>query len=102
MPELKRARDQGDDHATRATARLPGLEIELQHRWLGEQGEEIALRLRAIPSFEAFWQSMERANPFVFWVEANRLAWAPWIAALRIATLAGNPFAALPGPDRKP
>jgi len=96
MPELKRARDQGDDRSTSATALLPGLEIELQHRWLAEQGEEIALRLRA---FEALWQ---RANPFAFWVEANRLAWAPWIAALRIAALAGNPFAALPGPDRKP
>jgi hypothetical protein len=101
MPELKWARDQGDIHATRAIAQLPGLELELQHRWL-EEGEEIALRLRAIPSFGAFWEAMARADPIAFWVEANRLAWAPWIAALRIARLADNPFAALPGPDRKP
>jgi hypothetical protein len=59
-----------------ATARLPGLDIEVVHRRLpGGDREEISIKLQAVPSFEAFGRFLEAANPFVFWAEATRLTW---------------------------
>jgi hypothetical protein len=48
--------DQHDeDDTTRATARLPGLEIEIVHRRLPQHDAElISINLQAMPSFEAF------------------------------------------------
>jgi hypothetical protein len=53
------------DDETRATARLPGLEIEIVHRQSpGGGGEQISTNLRAVPSFEASGRFLETANPF--------------------------------------
>jgi hypothetical protein len=62
-----------------ASARLPGLNIEVVHRPGGDR-EEISITLQAaVPSFEAFGRFLEAANPFVFWAEATRL----WLEAGR-------------------
>jgi hypothetical protein len=67
-----------EDDATRATARLPGLEIEVVHRRLpGGDAEEISINLQAVPSFEAFGRFLETANPFAFWAQVAQMAWLP-------------------------
>jgi hypothetical protein len=59
-----------------ATARLPGLDIEVvRRRSPGGDREEISLNLQAVPSFETFSRFQEAANPFVFWAEVARLTW---------------------------
>jgi hypothetical protein len=68
-----------DDDTTRATAHLPGLDIEVMHRRSAD-AEQIAVRLQAMPSFSAFGRALESANPFAFWAEAARLVWLPWLA----------------------
>jgi hypothetical protein len=85
-----------DTHATRATARLPGLDIDIVHRPAVQGGaEEISIHMRAAPSFEAFGRTLEAANPFAFWMEAAQLAWLP------AARVMGLPWAlALPRPSR--
>jgi hypothetical protein len=71
----------GDD-AVRATARLPGLDIEIVRRRLPDaDAEQISIHLQAVPSFEAFGRFLERANPLAFWAEAARIAWLPWLSA---------------------
>jgi hypothetical protein len=74
-----------EDNATRATARLPGLEIEIVHRRSpGGDAEQISINLQAVPSFEAFGRFLETANPFAFWAQAAQMAWLPWLEAARI------------------
>jgi hypothetical protein len=59
-----------------ATARLPGLDIEVvRRRSPGGDREEISLTVQAVPSFETFSRFLEAANPFVFWAEVARLTW---------------------------
>jgi hypothetical protein len=58
---------------------LPGLDIEVMHRRSAD-AEQIAVRLQAMPSFEAFGRALESANPFAFWADAARLLWLPWLA----------------------
>jgi len=73
---------------TRATARLPGLEIEIVHRRLpGTDSEQISINLQATPSFEAFGRFLETANPFAFWAQAAQMAWLPWLGAPRALML---------------
>jgi hypothetical protein len=44
-----------EDNTTRATARLPGLNIEIIHRRSpNDEAEQISINLQAMPSFEAF------------------------------------------------
>jgi hypothetical protein len=72
---------------TRATARLPGLEIEITHR-KSPDAERISIHLQATPSFDAFGRFFEAANPFMFWAQgmqqgmqqAMQMAWLPWSA----------------------
>ncbi|OCK61690.1 hypothetical protein [Bradyrhizobium sp. LMTR 3] len=72
----------------RATARLPGLEIEIVHRRSAEgDREQISINMLAVPSFDAFEQYLRAMNPFALWVEAARAVWAPWFEATRTATL---------------
>ena len=52
-------REHIEDATTRATARLPGLEIEIVHQRPSPDGEQISIHLRAAPSFEAFGQWLE-------------------------------------------
>ena len=71
---------------TRATAHLPGLDIEIMHRRAVEgHGEQISINLKAVPSFEAFGRALEAANPFAFWAQAAQLAWLPWLETLTLA-----------------
>jgi hypothetical protein len=92
-----------DEATTTATARLPGLDLELRHRWLPDEGgEEIVIRLRAVPSLEAFGRLMETANPFALWMEVARLAWVPWLAAAEAMRAASGPLALLPKPGPQP
>ena len=77
-----------DNDTTRATASLPGLEIEIVHRRpQGDDLEALSINLQATPSFEAFGRFLETANPFVFWTQAMQMAWLPWLGASRALTL---------------
>jgi hypothetical protein len=89
--------DQIKPEETRATARLPGLAIEIVHRRSPDaQAEQISINLQAVPSFEAFGEFLEAANPFAFWSRAGQMAYATWIEFARAAMLpwAASPMAA--------
>lgn len=69
-----------DDHdATRAVARLPGLDIAIEHH-RSDDAERISIHLHAVPSFAAFGTALDSLNPFAFWARAAQLAWLPWMA----------------------
>jgi predicted kinase len=78
---------------TRATARLPHLDVEIVHRRLPEeQAEQLAISLRASPSFDAFARHLEAqamfwpwpaVNPFLVWQRLLQAAWQPWLVAAR-------------------
>jgi hypothetical protein len=84
---------------TRAVARLPRLEVEIVHRRLAEaDAEELAVRLRATPSFDAFGRHLEAQapfwpwlalGPFLLWQRLLQEAWRPWLEA-RPTTAAGR------------
>ena len=97
MSEFKGATQQNKVGVTRATARLPGLNIEVVHRQSPDgDSEQISINLQAVPSFEAFGRFLEAANPFAFWVQAGQLAWLPWLEAVRAAMLPFSSAPALP------
>jgi hypothetical protein len=55
VSELKKATKSTDVEPTRATAHLPGLDIEIVHRRSpGGEAEQISINMQAVPSFEAF------------------------------------------------
>jgi hypothetical protein len=86
-----------EDDTTRATARLPGLEIEIVHRRSpGGDAEQISINLQAVPSFEVFGRFLETVNPFAFWTQAAQMAWLPWLEAARTLMLPRSIGAALP------
>jgi hypothetical protein len=101
VPEFKDRHgevDAAEADTTRATARLPGLDIEIVHRRAVEgDAEEISLNLRAAPSFEAFGRALEAANPFAFWAQSAQLAWLPWLVVARALPLPWT--LALPRPN---
>jgi hypothetical protein len=71
-----------DSDGITATARLPGLAIEIVHRRTPEgDAEQISIHLQAVPSFEAFGRFADSINPFAFWAQAMQMAWLPWLAA---------------------
>jgi hypothetical protein len=77
-----------EDNTTLATARLPGLDIEIIHRRsLNDEAEQVSINLQAMPSFEAFGRFLETANPFALWAQAVQMAWLPWLNAARFVTL---------------
>jgi hypothetical protein len=97
VSDFERESRPSEGHATRATARLPGLNIEIVHRQSpAGDAEEISIHLQAVPSFEAVGRFLGEPNPFAFWVEATRLAWLPWLEAVRVAMLPFGGAAALP------
>ena len=52
-----------ENNTTRATARLPGLDIEIIHRRsLNDEAEQLSINLQAMPSFEAFGRYLETTN----------------------------------------
>ena len=100
MSEFKQAAPQSEIGATKATARLPGLNIEVVHRQSPDgDSEQISINLQAVPSFEAFGRFLEAANPFAFWVQAGQPAWLPWLEAVRAAMLPFSSAPALPTAD---
>jgi len=82
--ETSVASDPAETGTTRATAQLPGLEIEIVHRRPSDRVEQISINLQATPSFAAFGRFLETANPVAFWMQAAQLAWQPWLAAARM------------------
>ena len=87
-----------EDNTTRATARLPGLDIEIIHRRsLNDEAEQISINLQAMPSFEAFGRFLETANPFALWAQAVLLAWLPWLSVARSVSL---PRSIAPAPPK--
>jgi hypothetical protein len=88
LSRFEPAADQNEGEAMKAIAHLPGLDIEIVHHQSPDGlAEQISINLKAVPSFEAFARFYEAMNPFAFWVEATRLAWFPWLEAMRAATL---------------
>jgi hypothetical protein len=82
--ESNEATPPGDIDATKASAHLPGLDIEVVHRRSpAGDAEMISINLQAAPSFEAFGRYLEAANPFAFWAHAAQLMWLPWFEAAR-------------------
>src|SRR3954468_14949360 len=71
---------------TRATARLPNLDIEVLHRrpWEGNE-EHLVVTLRAVPSFESFGRLSEASNPFLVWTRMMEAMCAPWVRGLTTA-----------------
>jgi hypothetical protein len=85
VSEFEEASQPSEFDATRATARLPGLDIEIIHRRApAGDAEQVSINLQAAPSFEAFGRFLGTANPFAFWMAAAQLAWSPWLEAARI------------------
>jgi hypothetical protein len=85
---------------TRATAHLPGLEVEIIHRRLpGADAKQLSINLQAVPSFEAFGQFLQAADPFAVWAQAAKLVWLPWLGAASALTLprASTPPTLSPG-----
>jgi hypothetical protein len=67
----------------RAVARLPGIDIDILHRRSEEaEAEEMLIRVRAAPSFEAALGAFEAANPFLMWSRMVQAAWVPWLALM--------------------
>src|SRR3954470_3247109 len=71
---------------TRATARLPNLDIEILHLrpWEGDE-EQLVVMLRAVPSFEAFGSLLEASNPLLASTRMMEAVWSPWIRGLAAA-----------------
>jgi hypothetical protein len=87
---------QGFFDETKATARLPNLEIEIVHsRSPAGDAERIAITLQAAPSFGAFNRFLEATNPFLFWMRFAETAWTPWLGA-SAARLPSRNFGRLP------
>lgn len=85
-PDLPKQSDlpkQGDWDETRATARLPNLDIEILHRrsWEGD-AEQVRVTLTGVPSLEAAGRLLEAGNPFLLWMRMAEAAWAPWLALM--------------------
>ena len=84
---------------TRATARLPNLDIEVVHRRPWEGNEEcLVVTLRAVPSFEAFGRLLEASNPLLVWTRMMD-AWSPWVHGLTTALSPSFRPPSLPGFD---
>jgi hypothetical protein len=85
---------------TRATARLPNLDIEILHRrpWEGNE-EQLVVMLWAAPSFEAFGRLFEASNPFLGWTRMMEAAWSPWVRGISTALSSSFRPPSLPGFD---
>jgi hypothetical protein len=93
---MEREMPQGYFDETKATARLPNLDIEIVHsRSPAGDAERIAITLRAVPSFAAFGRFLDATNPFLFWMRFAETAWTPWLGAAA-ARLPSRNFGRLP------
>jgi hypothetical protein len=79
MPDVTYDRE-SEIETTKASARLPGLEIEIIHRQSpNSEWEQVSINLRATPSFEMLGRSSEVADPFTLWMQAVSFMWMPWM-----------------------
>jgi hypothetical protein len=82
LTDMEREIPQGFFDETKATARLPNLDIEIvRSRSPAGDAERITISLQAAPSFAAFGRFLEATNPFLFWVRCAQTAWTPWLGA---------------------
>lgn len=83
---------------TKATARLPAMNIEITHRQSeGGEAEYVAVKITAEPSFKAFGAFIEQQgpmplgpmamNPFAPWLQMMQMAWQPWLKLLGCGSL---------------
>jgi hypothetical protein len=99
MPERIHSRESGID-ATKASARLPGLDIDIIHgRSPSGEWEQVSITVRATPSFEAFGRSFEAADPFTLWMQASRLMWMPWLLTAQTMMLPADQPRTLPNAE---
>jgi hypothetical protein len=86
---------------TRATAHLPGLDIEIIHSQSpNNDWEQVSINLRAMPSFEAAGRLFEATDPFALWMQAARLMWMPWLLTAQAMMLPDGRRQTLPGTTR--
>jgi hypothetical protein len=96
MPERTHNRESGIE-ATKASARLPGLDIDIIHQQSPSgDWEQVSINLRATPSFEAVGRSFEAADPFTLWMQAARLMWMPWLLTAQTMMSTGSRPRTLP------
>jgi hypothetical protein len=96
MPERTHNQESGID-VTNASARLPGLDIDITHRQSPSgEWEQVSINLRATPSFEAIGRSLKAADPFLLWAQAVRLVWMPWLIAAQTMMLPAGRTRRLP------
>jgi len=97
MPDRTYNRE-SEIEATKASAHLPGLDIDIIHRQSPNgDWEQVSINLRATPSFETLGRFFEVADPFTLWVQAARLMWMPWLLTAQMMMLpAGRPRALVP------
>jgi hypothetical protein len=87
MPEDTHHRESEID-TVKATAHLPGLDIDIIHRQSPNgDWEQMSINLRATPSFEALGRVFEAADPFTLWAQTARLMWMPWLLAAQTMVL---------------
>jgi hypothetical protein len=100
LSSFEHATHHNEGEAMKAVAHLPDLDIEIVHHQSSDGlAEQISINLKAVPSFEAFARFYETMNPFVFWAEATRLVWFPWVEAMRAAMVQQGPTTL---PKRRP
>jgi hypothetical protein len=93
---MEREMPQGLFDETKATARLPNLDIEIvRSRSPARDAERITISLQAAPSFAAFGHFLEATNPFLFWMRFAQTAWTPWLGAAAASRPSRN-FGRLP------
>jgi hypothetical protein len=102
---MEKEMPQGFFDETKATARLPNLDIEIvRSRSPAGDAERMTISLQAVPSFDAFGCFLEATNPFLFWMRFAQTAWTPWLGAA-VARRPSRNFGRLPataklaGPD---
>ncbi|WP_024515770.1 hypothetical protein [Bradyrhizobium sp. Tv2a-2] len=92
---------QSEMDSTKASARLPGVDIDIVHqRSPNGEWEQISINLRATPSFEALGSLSEVADPFAFWLRAARLMWMPWLLTAQTMMLSDGRTPTLPSPAK--
>ena len=97
MPEQTYSQ-QSEIDVTKASAHLPGLDIDIIHRQSPNgDWEQVSINLHATPSFEALGRSFEIADPFTLWAQAARLIWMPWLLAAQTMMLPDGRPRTLPG-----
>ena len=66
---------------TRATARLPHVDIDMVHRRARDgDAEQMSVSVQAVPSFATFARLVAATNPVAFWTSLARASWTPWLA----------------------